>query len=254
MDLSGRTVIVTGGARGTGAGITQRYLACGADVIICGRRAPEALPEAGGRSAVFVQADIRDPDQAAAVIAAAVTRTGRLDCLINNAGGGPPAEAATASPRLSEAIIRLNLLAPLFCAQAAHRAIRETAGTGSIVSIASVSAVRPSPGTAAYGAAKAGLVNLTRSLAMEWAPHVRVNAIIAGLIRTEAADAHYGGREGVARIEDALPMGRMAVPEDIAEACLFLTSPQAGYVSGAALEVHGGGEPLAFLGLARGDA
>lgn len=254
MNFTDKTIIVTGGSRGTGAGIARKYLAEGANVFICGRRKPEILPEANGKEARFVAADIRDPDQATNLIAEAVKQTGRLDVLINNAGGSPPVDAASASPRLSESIIRLNLIGPLYCAQAACNAMRETAGSGSIVSIASVSAVRPSPGTAAYGAAKAGLVNLTRSLAMEWAPDIRVNAIIAGLIRTEAADDHYGGKDGIARIESSLPMGRMATPGDIADACLYLTSDQASYVSGAALEVHGGGEPLAFLSLAKGDA
>lgn len=254
MNLTDKTVIVTGGSRGTGAGIARQYLAAGADVIICGRREPEVLPEANGKKAIFESADIRDPDQATALIDKAVEHTGRLDVLVNNAGGSPPVDAATASPRFSESIIRLNLIGPLNCAQAACNAIRKTAGQGSIISIASVSAVRPSPGTAAYGAAKAGLVNLTRSLAMEWAPDIRVNAIIAGLIRTEAADDHYGGEDGISRIESSLPMGRMARPDDIASACLYLSSDQAAYVSGAALEVHGGGEPLAFLTLAKGDA
>lgn len=254
MNLTDKTVIVTGGSRGTGAGIARQYLAAGADVIICGRRDPEVLPEANGKKAIFESADIRDPDQATALIDKAVEHTGRLDVLVNNAGGSPPVDAATASPRFSESIIRLNLIGPLYCAQAACNAIRKTSGQGSIISIASVSAVRPSPGTAAYGAAKAGLVNLTRSLAMEWAPDIRVNAIIAGLIRTEAADDHYGGEDGISRIESSLPMGRMARPDDIASACLYLSSDQAAYVSGAALEVHGGGEPLAFLTLAKGDA
>lgn len=240
-------MIVTGGSKGVGRGVAEAFLAEGAHVVICGRTAPETLPEADGRSAQFVSADVRDPDQIDAVIAAAVKPTGRLDVLINNAGGSPPAEAATASARFSESIIRLNLIAPLVFSQKAFAAM--TAG-GSIVNIASISGVRPSPGTAAYGAAKAGLLNLTTSLAQEWAPAVRVNAIIAGLIKTEAADAHYGGEKGIARIEAALPMKRMARPADMAQACLFLAGPQAGYVSGACLEVHGAGEPPAFLKLA----
>jgi NAD(P)-dependent dehydrogenase (short-subunit alcohol dehydrogenase family) len=253
MEFAGKTVIVTGGGRGTGAGITAAFLAAGAEVIICGRREPDRLESVDGRAAHFISCDVRDPDQAAGLVDQAVARTGRLDVLINNAGGGPPMNAAEAPSRLTEAIIRLNLLAPIWCAQAACNAMRRTSGSGSIISIASVSAIRPSPGTAAYGAAKAGLVSLTRSLAMEWAPDIRVNAIIAGLIRTEAAADHYGGAEGIDRIERSLPMQRMASPSDIAGACLFLASDNAAYVSGAALEVHGGGEPLAFLSLARSD-
>ncbi len=116
-----------------------------------------------------------------------------------------------------------------------------------------MSAIRPSPGTAAYGAAKAGLVNATRSLAQEWAPDVRVNVIIAGLARTEGAESHYGGEEGIRRIEQRMPMQRMLLPDDLGRACLYLASDEAAYVSGATLEVHGGGEPPAFLSLQRDD-
>ena len=251
MLFADKSVIVTGGSRGTGAAIARAFLSEGANVLICGRNAPEGLPEAKGRRASFMSCDIRNATEAAGLVSEAVSQFGRLDVLINNAGGGPPVAAADASPRLSESIIRLNLIAALNCAQAAYQAIRDTAQTGSIVSIASVSGTRPSAGSAAYGAAKAGLINLTQSLGMEWAPDVRVNAIIAGLIRTEAADDHYGGPSGIKRIEQYLPMKRMAEPEDIAEACLFLSSQSASYISGASLEVHGGGEPLAFLSLAK---
>ncbi len=245
--FDGASVIVTGGAKGVGRGVSEAFLAEGAHVVICGRNEPDSLPEADGQAARFVSADVRDPDQIDAVIAAATEKTGALDILINNAGGSPPADAATASPRFSESIIRLNLIAPLVFAQKAHAAMGDG---GAIVNIASISGVRPSPGTAAYGAAKAGLLNLTLSLGQEWAPHVRVNAIIAGLIKTEAAEEHYGGAKGIASIEAELPMKRMAVPADIAQACLFLASPAASYITGACLEVHGGGEPPAFLKLA----
>ena len=132
--------------------------------------------------------------------------------------------AATASPRFSEAIIALNLLAPLHVATAANAVMQAQAAGGSIINIASVSGTRPSPGTAAYGAAKAGLLNLTQSLSMEWGPKVRVNAIIAGLIATEAADAHYGGAEGLARVGAMLPLQRMGTGADIASTVLYLAS------------------------------
>lgn len=251
LDFSGMAVVVTGGTKGTGRVIAARFLESGASVLVCGRNAPETLPAAGGREAVFAAADVRDPEQAKRVVETAAEAFGRLDVLVNNAGGSPSSDAATASPRFAEAILRLNLLAPLYLSQAACLAMRATGG-GSIVNIASVSAVRPSPGTAVYGAAKAGLVSLTRSLGQEWAPAVRVNAIIAGIIRTEAALDHYGGAEGLARIEAALPQGRMARPQDIADACLFLASPLAAHITGAALEVHGGGERPPFLAQADG--
>ena len=128
--------------------------------------------------------------------------------------------------------------------------MQQSADGGCIVNIGSVSALRPSPGTAAYGAAKAGLVSLTRSLAMEWAPKVRVNCVVAGMIATEAAEDHYGGPAGLAAVAATVPLGRMGTPGDVAGACLFLASPSlASYVSGAALEVHGGGERPPFLGV-----
>jgi NAD(P)-dependent dehydrogenase (short-subunit alcohol dehydrogenase family) len=245
-----RAALVTGGTRGVGRGIAQALLAAGMDVAICGRKPPAQPVEAGGRAALFLPCDVRAADQAAALVEDVARRFGRLDLLVNNAGGSPAAEAATASPRFSDSIIALNLLAPLHLAQAANRIMQAQETGGVIVNIASVSGTRPSPGTAAYGAAKAGLLNLTQSLAMEWGPKVRVNAIVAGLIVTESADLHYGSPEAVQRIGAMLPLGRMAVPEDIAAAVLYLASPGAAYVSGAQLAVHGGGERPSFLALA----
>ena len=184
-----------------------------------------------------LQCDVRDPAQVAAMIDTIVGRHGRLDIVVNNAGGSPEAAADCASPRFSEAIVALNLLAPLHVAQAANRIMQAQAEGGCIINIASVSGTRPSPGTAAYGAAKAGLLNLTQSLAMEWGPKVRVNAIVAGLVETAAASAHYGGAEGVARIGAMVPLGRMGTGQDIANAVLYLASPAACYVSGAHLAV-----------------
>ena len=176
-----------------------------------------------------------------------VAQLGSIDILVNNAGGAPRAEAATVSPRFTESIITLNLIAPLNFSQAVNAVMQTQASGGSIINIASVSTLRPSPGTAAYGAAKAGLVNLGTSLAVEWAPKVRVNAIICGLTRTEQSHLHYGDEEGIAAVSRTIPLGRMAVPGDIGDACLFLASPLSSYISGASIAVHGGGESPAFL-------
>ncbi|MBK5289320.1 MAG: SDR family oxidoreductase [Acidimicrobiia bacterium] len=246
-DMSGRVVLVTGGARGIGRGITEGFLAAGAQVVICGRTEPEELPSADGRAATFISADVRDADAVEALVAATVDAFGRLDVLINNAGGSPSADSATASPKFSKAIIELNLLAPLVCAQKANAVMQTQPDGGVIVNIASVSGLRPSPGTAAYGAAKAGVLNLTQTLAVDYAPKVRVNAISAGLIRTEQSHLHYGDEAGIAAVGATVPLGRMGTPSDIAGACLFLASPSAAYVSGANLLVHGGGEAPAYL-------
>jgi NAD(P)-dependent dehydrogenase (short-subunit alcohol dehydrogenase family) len=251
LDMSNKGVIVTGGGRGVGRGITERFLAAGADVLICGRSEPEQPVEAGGRKAHFMLADVRDLDQLQALVDHATTTLGRLDVLVNNAGGSPAADAATVSPRFSEAIIRLNLIAPMNLAQKANAVMQQQDEGGSIINIASVSAVRPSPGTAAYGAAKAGILSLTTTLAVEWAPKVRVNAITAGMVKTEQAHLHYGDEAGIASVSETVPLGRLAEPTDVGDTCLYLASPLSSYVTGANILVHGGGEKPAFLGAAR---
>jgi NAD(P)-dependent dehydrogenase (short-subunit alcohol dehydrogenase family) len=250
-DLTGQSVIVTGGARGVGRGITEGFLAAGADVTICGRSDPESLPSVDGRVATFVAADVRDPDDVERVVSDVVARLGRVDVLVNNAGGSPPADSATASPRFSRSIIDLNLIAPLVCSQAVYAVMREQKSGGAIVNIASVSGTRPNPGGVAYGAAKAGLLNMTQTLAVDFAPKVRVNAVTAGLIVTEQAHLFYGDEEGIAAVSATVPLGRMGTPDDIAGVCLFLASPLAAYVSGANVLVHGGGEMPAYKGAAK---
>jgi NAD(P)-dependent dehydrogenase (short-subunit alcohol dehydrogenase family) len=249
LDMHGKVVLVTGGARGVGRGIAEAFLAAGAGVVVCGRNQPDAPPEAEGRSARFAVADVRDADQVASLLAGIVDAEGRLDVVVNNAGGTPPAFVAGTSPRFLSAIITLNLIAPLYVAQAANDVMQQQDGGGSIVNISSVNGTKASPGVAAYGAAKAGLLNLTESLAAEWGPKVRVNAVTAGLIGTEEIFAtHYGNDAGrIAAMQAEVPSGRFTTPADVAGACLFLASPLAAQVSGANLLVHGGGEPSGTL-------
>jgi NAD(P)-dependent dehydrogenase (short-subunit alcohol dehydrogenase family) len=142
--------------------------------------------------------------------------------------------------------VELNLLAPLIIAQAANRVMRAQDFGGAIVNVSSLSGRRPSPGTAAYGAAKAGLDSLTESLAVEWAPLVRINSVVVGAVRTEQADLFYGDEEGIAAVGRTIPMGRLALPVDVGNAVAFLLSPLAAYMTGSTMEVHGGGERLAF--------
>ena len=238
IDLSGRVALVTGGTRGIGLGITRALVDAGATVVTCSRSEVEPVPGTTHRVC-----DVRDPDAVQALVAS----LDRLDILVNNAGGAPAADAATASPRFHEKIVGLNLLAPLICAQAANSVMQQQDSGGTIVNISSISAGRPAPTIAAYGAAKAGLDSLTTSLAMEWAPKVRVNAIDVGLCRTEQTDDHYGDDASVAAIERTIPAGRMARPDEVGNVAAFLASDLASYVSGARVSCDGGGEPPAFL-------
>lgn len=217
--------------------------------MVCGRSEPDDLP----LGVEFMAADIRDPDMAKALVDATAAKFGRLDILVNNAGGSPAADAATASPRFFDSILKLNLQAPMYMAQAAFPHM-VAAGGGNVINIASVSGARPSPGTAAYGAAKAGLLNLTQSLAQEWgAQQIRVNAIIAGLMQTENAEATYGDAEAQTAVGKSMPLQRMGTGDDLAGAVLWLCSDLASWVSGARLNVDGGGERPYFLDLVKGD-
>ncbi len=247
LSLEGKTALVTGGTRGIGRAIAARLRDAGCAVAVCGRNPPKEAIE-GVR---FHSADIRDPDQCKALIEAVAAENGGLDILVNNAGGSPSSDAATASPRFAEAIVRLNLLAPLYMAQAAYPYLVRSGGN--IVNIASVAGARPAPGTTVYGAAKAGLLNMTQSLAQEWGPAgIRVNAIIVGLMQTETAEETYGDAAAQARVAQSLPLQRMGRGGDIADAVLYLASPLAAYVSGARLNVDGGGERPYFLDLVKG--
>jgi NAD(P)-dependent dehydrogenase (short-subunit alcohol dehydrogenase family) len=251
LDFTGKVVLVTGGSRGVGRGIAERFLAAGAEVVVCGRNEPESLPTAGSRKAAFVAADVRETEQVDRLVATTLERCGRLDVLVANAGGAPAVDAAGGSPRFHEKIIQLNLIAPLHCAQRANAAMQQQPEGGVIIFITSVSGMRPSPGTAAYGAAKAGLISLAQSLAVEWAPKVRMAAVAAGMVRTEQSHLHYGDEAGIAAVGATVPLGRIAEPSDIGDACLYLASPLARYVSGATLLLHGGGEKPAFLAAAK---
>jgi NAD(P)-dependent dehydrogenase (short-subunit alcohol dehydrogenase family) len=203
--------------------------------------------EAAGGRALALEADVTDQGQAVAAVARAAEVLGRLDTVVNNAGGTPYKLAADATPNFHAKITELNMLAPLLVSQEAYRIMERQPSDGSIVMVSSVSGRRPSPGSAAYGAAKAGLDSLVASLAVEWAPKVRVNSVVVGMVETEQSHLHYGDAEGIAAVGQTIPMGRLASPEEIGNCAAFLASPLSSYVTGAALLVHGGGERPAFL-------
>ncbi|MFA7757563.1 SDR family oxidoreductase [Streptomyces sp. NRRL B-2790] len=235
--LRGRTVVVTGGTRGVGAGIARAFAASGAQVLACARRPPEQPLD----GVEFVPLDLRDAPAVRAFFGALP----RLDVLVNNAGGTPYRRLADADAERHARVIELNLVTPLTASLAAHEHLRRA--RGSVVMVGSVSGGRPSPGSAAYGAAKAGLENLAASMAVEWAPEVRVNTLVVGMVRTELSPLHYGGEDGLAAVSRTVPLGRLATPADVGTAAVFLASDAAAYISGASLLVHGGGERPAFL-------
>ncbi|MGW0330696.1 SDR family oxidoreductase [Streptomyces sp. NPDC003011] len=237
MELHGKVAVVTGGTRGVGAGIARALVAAGAHVVVCARRPPEQ-PLAGTE---FTPVDLRDPPAVRHFFAALP----RLDVLVNNAGGTPHRLLAGADAERHARVVELNLLTPLTASLAAYQHLKRAGG--SVVMIGSVSGSRPSPGSAAYGAAKAGLEHLARSMAVEWAPEVRVNTLVVGMVRTELSHLHYGDADRIAAVARTVPLGRLADPRDVGAAAVFLASDAAAYISGASLLVHGGGERPAFL-------
>jgi NAD(P)-dependent dehydrogenase (short-subunit alcohol dehydrogenase family) len=243
MQLNGKVAVVTGGTRGVGAGIARAFVAAGAHVVVCARRAPEEPIE----GTEFAPVDLRDPPAVRDLFAALP----RLDVLVNNAGGAPYRLLTDADAERHARVVELNLLTPLAASLAAYEHLKRTGG--SIVMIGSISGNRPSPGSAAYGAAKAGLENLARSMAVEWAPDVRVNTLVVGMVRTELSHLHYGDEDGIAAVAGTVPLGRLAEPSDVGTAAVFLASDAAAYISGASLLVHGGGERPAFLDAATAD-
>ncbi|MET9413143.1 SDR family oxidoreductase [Streptomyces klenkii] len=245
-----RTVVVTGGTRGVGAGIARAFLRTGARVVVCARRPPDRPVTAAGRTARHLPADLRDPAAVTALFDRVAAEYGRLDVLVNNAGGTPFRLLAAAGADRHARVLALNLVAPLTASLAAYPLMREQPGGGCILMVGSVSGTRPSPGTAAYGAAKAGLHSLARTMAVEWAPAVRVNTLVPGMVRTEAARRHYGDAAGLAAVARTVPAGRLAEPDEIGAAAVFLASADAAHITGAELLVHGGGERPAFLAAA----
>jgi NAD(P)-dependent dehydrogenase (short-subunit alcohol dehydrogenase family) len=233
--------LITGGSRGLGRDLVAAFAAAGYRVVACGRRAPD--PEAG--AAEFLICDVREASQVESMVAGVADRLGRIDVVVNNAGGTPYAPAGEMSPRLAEKVVALNLLAPLYVAQAAYRVMREQEEGGVIVNIGSTSAFRPSEAVAPYVAAKAGLTALTRALALEWAPKVRVVQVTPGLLRTELLTETYGADPEA--VEATVPAGRFGTGADVAAACLALVAPGMTYVTGAELVVDGGGERPAWL-------
>jgi NAD(P)-dependent dehydrogenase (short-subunit alcohol dehydrogenase family) len=244
--LEHRVAIVTGGGSGVGRACALRFAAEGAGVVVVGRRADKLadtvaeVSRRGGR-ADSLALDLRDPGAAGHVVAKAIAWGGRLDVLVNCAGSFP----STPFPQVTDAqwaeAHDINLAAPMRLCRAAFDAL--AASNGNIVNVSSTNAVMGDKASAcsAYSSAKAGLVGLTRQLAVELAPRIRVNAVLPGAIDTPMIEGWIDDpRERAAWLERFVPLRRIATPEDIAAVIAFLASPDAAYVTGAAILADGG--------------
>ena len=255
FDLSGKNAAVTGGAMGIGFGIAQRFIEAGANVLIADiddQAAQAAVPKlAGGPGkAAAVRADVSDPRAGEEIVAACVRHFGSLDILVNNAGIFPIVPMLQTTPELFDRVYAVNLRGLAFCTQAAAKQMIAQGKGGKIVNIASIDSLRPSlVGLAAYDASKGGVLMFTRNLALELAPHgIQINAIAPGGVATEGVAKLTAGmpltaeqqaemaRTSVARI----PLGRMGVPDDIAEVAVFLASSASDYMTGEIVVVDGG--------------
>ncbi len=233
LDLTGRVVVVTGAGGGVGAGIVRRMKATGASVVAVTRTSSVTDPDV-----TVLSADLAEPGNAEAVVAATVATHGRIDALINNAGIQPVVPFVDLTEDQWTEMIDVNLTATHLLTQAAARAMRDSGG-GSIVHIASIEARHPTPLHGHYAVSKAGVVMHARAAALAWGPYgIRVNSVSPGLIARTGIEEQWP--EGVARWQAAAPLRRLGTPEDIGDACVFLCSALSRWITGIDLVVDGG--------------
>ena len=248
--LDGQVAIVTGSGRGIGAATALAFADAGADVVVSARSVEqiETTAEqvrARGRRALAVRCDVLEPDQRQHLVDATLAEFGRLDVLVNNAGGWPPKPTLETSEKEFETCFRFNVTTAFALTRIAVPRIAETAGGGSVVNISSVAGRWNAAGFAAYGTAKSALSFLTRQLAQDFAPKLRVNAIAVGSVRTEALGTILNDEVEKVMV-DMTPMARLGEVEDIAACALYLASPAASYVTGEIYGVNGGLTTLNF--------
>jgi NAD(P)-dependent dehydrogenase (short-subunit alcohol dehydrogenase family) len=245
LDFSGKVVLVTGGGRGIGAGITLRFAQAGASVAV-NYLSSEATALAVadqvsrmGRRAIAIQGDVRSRADVERIVDQTASRLGRLDVLINNAGVDPLAPILEMTDDQWAEVVETDLRGVFLCTQVAASAMIRRGEGGAIVNIASIEAENPAVNHSHYDAAKAGVVMHTRNAARELGPHgIRVNCVSPGLIDSGGLEQEWP--DGVARYTAAAPLGRTGTPDDVADSCLFLASPAASWITGANLVVDGG--------------
>ena len=241
--LNDQVAIVTGAGRGIGRGIAEAFAEAGADVV-CAARTPEQIEEAAekirsmGRRALAIPCDVNDEAQLENVVEQTKKEFGRIDIVVNNAGGTGPKMAAKMSQRMFDGAFHFNVTSGFLLSRLALPHMLENDG-GAIVNISSAMSRFVEPGFVAYGTAKAALNHMTRLLAYELAPRVRVNAIAVGSVATDAL-MPFLNDELRGQMEKLTPMSRLGTTEDIALAALYLASPAASWVTGKIFEVDGG--------------
>jgi 7-alpha-hydroxysteroid dehydrogenase len=245
--LTDRVVIVTGAGKGIGRGIALGFAEAGA-VVVCAARTPAELEETAkgvrerGRRALAVPTDVTLTDQLERLVAATLAEFGRLDLLVNNAGGTGPRPALDTSEAYFEMALRMNVTQAFLLSRLCVPQMVETAGEGAIVNISSRSSDMVQTSFVAYGAGKAALNMMTRNLAAELAPKVRVNAISVGGVGTEALQVVLTNEALKKQFDANTPMKRPGSVEDIAACALYLASPAASWVTGKIFQVDGGTE------------
>jgi NAD(P)-dependent dehydrogenase (short-subunit alcohol dehydrogenase family) len=245
LDFSGKVVIVTGSGSGMGSGIAARFAQAGASVVVNymksedGAKKLAADIQAQGGKAVAVQADVTKKEDAQRLVAEAVKAFGRVDVLVNNAGIYPLHSLLEMSEEDWDLVVDANLKSAFLCIQAVARQMIAQGDGGAIVNISSIEGVNPAPMHSHYNAAKGGVLMLTKAAAYELGEHgIRVNSVSPGLIWKEGLDEDWP--DGVERYKKAVPLKRLGLPDDIADACMFLASPGARWITGANLFVDGG--------------